>query len=100
MFILFRKDIKLSEFVSAMMKWNKEKEVYIKSKLEPGSGKAPRKNIFITVPLEYEEEIKAYVKNKRKEADSLFLGSSETRKTELMIEFEESNPPPKRSDYE
>lgn len=90
----------MSDFIDAMMKWNRAKDDYVKSNLEPGKDKAPRKNIFITVPLEFEQEIKDFVKTKRKEADSKHIGSSETRKTELMIEFEESNPPPRRTDYE
>lgn len=90
----------MSEFVAAMTEWNRSKDAFVKGNLEPGKDKAPRKNIFITIPLAFEDEIKDFVRSKRKEADAKHTGSSETRKTELMIEFEENNPPPRRSDYE
>lgn len=90
----------MTAFIDAMTNWNQRKDAFVKDNLEPGSSKAPRKAIFITVPLEFEEDIKNYVKAKRKLADSTFKGSPATRKTELMIQFEENNPPPKRSDFE
>lgn len=88
------------KFIEAMTEWNGKKDLFVKQNLEAGVDRAPRKNIFITVPLEFEEDIKQYVRSKRKEADSKHVGTSAVRKTELMLEFEASNPPPKRSDYE
>jgi hypothetical protein len=90
----------LSNFIEAMTEWNRKKNDYVKATLEPGKNKAPRKNIFITIPLDFEDDIKDYVRSKRKEADSTHVGTSDLRKTELMLEFEEKSPPPKRSDYE
>lgn len=88
------------KFIEAMTEWNQKKELFVKRNLGTGVDLAPRKNIFITVPLEFEEDVKQYVKSKRAEADSKYVGTSAVRKTELMLEFEASNPPPKRSDYE
>lgn len=91
----------MSDFLNAMTEWNKNKDKFVADKLETDSSKlAPRKNIFITIPLTFEEEIKAFVKLKRKEADGLFVSNLDKSKTELFLEFESSNPPPKRSDYE
>lgn len=90
----------MSDFVSAMLEWNRNKEKYVKNNINAGEDKAPRKNIFITIPLIFEEEIKDFIKSKRKEADSTHVGTSEISKTKLMIEFEEKNPAPKKSDYE
>lgn len=90
----------MTGFIQAVADWNKSRDEFIKKNSEPGRDKAPRKNIFITVPLAFEEDIKAYVKAKRKEADSKHTGTSDLHRAELGIQFEESNPPPRRSDYE
>lgn len=91
----------MSEFIKAMTEWNKKKDKYIASELETESQKlSPRKNILITIPMLFEEEIKAYVKSKRKEADSIFVENLDSEKTKLALAFESSNPPPNRGDYE
>ena len=90
----------MSNFIQAMTQWNADKDSFVKSKLEPGISKAPRKTLLVTIPVEFEEDVKSYIKEKRKEADSKHVDMSGVRKTELMLEFEASNPPPKRSDYE
>lgn len=91
----------MSEFISAMTEWNKKKDRYVAEQLSTESNTlSPRKNILVTVPLLFEEEIKAFVKAKRKEADVLFVAELDTKKTELSIVFESVNPAPRRSDYE
>lgn len=88
-------------FLEAMTEWNEKKEKYVSAQLSTESDKlAPRKNILLTVPLEFEDDIKAYAKLKRKEADNNFVSSLSRKKTELYINFESVNPPPRRSDYE
>jgi hypothetical protein len=86
------------DFVEAMLDWSKKKDAYINDNMSTGKS-APRKNIFITVPIEFEQEIKDYVKGKRKEADRLFSSSIERSKMELAIKFESFTPPPKSNNY-
>lgn len=91
----------MSDFISAMTEWNKSKDKFVSDRLETDSKKlAPRKNILTTIPVEFEQEIKEFVKMKRKQADEQFVSNLDRRKTELSIEFEEFNPVPRRSDYE
>lgn len=85
-----------NDFVSRMLEWSKKKDTYIDSKLSTDKGQlAPRKNIMLRIPLEFEEEIKAFAKRKRKESDANYTGSLERHKMELAIEFEKNNPPPR-----
>lgn len=89
-----------NDFVSAMLNWNRSKEKYISENMpEVKKALAPRKDIFIRIPTQFEEEIKEFVKSKRKEADENFSGSSERMRLELSLTFEEFNKPPKSSDY-
>lgn len=86
------------DFVNAMLEWSKQKDAYIGDNISVGK-LSPRKTIFITIPTDMEQEIKEYVKNKRAESDAIFLNSSERRKIELSIEFENKNPPPNAKDF-
>ena len=88
------------DFVAAMLQWRKDQEKYVSNNLVGSkTGLAPRKVILLTVPEQFEQEIKDFAKAKRKEADSVFSGATERDKMELAIKFEESNPPPSRNSF-
>lgn len=87
-------------FIDAMLDWTRKKDHFVSERLkEAKSKRSPRKNIMLTVPLEFEEDIKAYAKAKRQESDSKLVDSNEKDKLFLSLEFEAANPPPKASDF-
>lgn len=88
----------MSDFIRAVTEWQKKKETFVNNNTSKGRV-APRKNIFITIPVSYEEDIRGYIAAKRKEADAIFDSEREAEKTALALQFEKSNPPPRRVDF-
>lgn len=87
-------------FIDAMLDWTRKKDAFVSERLKAAKEKrSPRKNIMLTVPVEFEEDVKAYVKAKRHESDSKLVDSNEKDKLFLALEFEAANPPPKASDF-
>lgn len=85
-----------TNFVNAMLDWTREKDKFVSEQLSTGTNNlSPRKNIMLTVPLEFEDEIKAFAKSKRKEADENYSSTLDVKKIELSIAFEKENPPPR-----
>lgn len=88
----------MTDFITAMMDWNKSKEKFVASQLSTAKEKlAPRKNLYVTIPEKFETEIKEFIKAKRQEADDAQSLISARRKVELALEFEKDNPPPRRA---
>ena len=90
----------MSSFIDAMLSWNRKKDEYVKGKLSDAKRNlSPRKNIMLTVPLIFEEEVKAFAKLKRKEADDILNQDAERSALVISLDFEKDNPPPRASDY-
>lgn len=88
------------DFIEAVIDWNKRKDEFVTSQLSTGNERlAPRKNIFLTIPLEAEQEIKEFVKAKRAEIDKKFSSNIERQKIQFSISFEQENPMPHSKDF-
>lgn len=90
----------MNQFIDAMLAWNRKKDEYVKSKIiDAKKNLSPRKNIMLTVPLLFEEEIKAFAKAKRKEADAILNKDAEKSAMAIALDFEKLNPPPSVRDF-
>lgn len=90
----------MSSFIDAMLAWNRKKDEFIRERLsDVKKNLSPRKNIMLTVPILFEEEVKAFAKLKRKEADDILNQDAERNALVIALDFERNNPPPRASDY-
>lgn len=90
----------MSSFIDAMLAWNRKKDEFIRDRLsDVKKNLSPRKNIMLTVPIIFEEEVKAFAKLKRKEADDILNQDAERNALVIALDFERNNPPPRASDY-
>lgn len=84
-------------FIDAQRAWTDRLNEYINKRSSKGKV-SERVQILLTVPKGSEQEFKDLAKAKRQAADSAI--SSKLDRLSLSLEFEQANPPPKRSDYE
>lgn len=90
----------METFIDAMHSWVKAKNKFVLENSSPKQKRlSPRKNIMLTIPMQFEQEIKEFVKSKRKEADSLLEIDYEKENLSLELQYEKENPPPKAGDF-